>query len=589
MKTFIDLSLSKEILKAIGELGFVSPTPIQELTIPAIISSTRDLIGLAQTGTGKTAGFGLPILQQINLNSKNIQAMILCPTRELCLQISNDLVSYSKYIDGLKVVSVYGGASIDTQIRLLKSQTHIIVGTPGRTLDLIKRKALNVKSIQWVVLDEADEMLNMGFREDLDAILENTPEDKQTLLFSATMPEGVKQISENYMSDPIEISSGKKNAGAENVLHHYYMVKASDRYTALKRLADINPDIYGIVFCRTREETKDVAARLIEDGYNADALHGDLSQAQRDTVMSRFRNQQLQLLVATDVAARGIDVSDLTHVLNYNLPDDPELYIHRSGRTGRAGKEGVSIIIAHSRDGRRIKELEKLIGKKFVKKLVPSGKDICEKRLFNMIDKVENIDIDDTQIEPYMPFISQKLAHLDKMEILKRFVSVEFNTYLEYYRNAADINVASHDLPEIKSKKGAGRRYVRFHINIGTKLNIKTADLIRFINEVTETRNVELGKIEILNNFSFFEVEEKWEQLIVQSFDEVYLGKTRITVQHAKPAPRSERFSRPNDRFASADNFAPKKGRYQADSFTEKSRRSSDKPPARDKKKRSKY
>lgn len=589
MKTFIDLSLSKEILKAIGELGFVSPTPIQELTIPAIISSTRDLIGLAQTGTGKTAGFGLPILQQINLNSKNIQAMILCPTRELCLQISNDLVSYSKYIDGLKVVSVYGGASIDTQIRLLKSQTHIVVGTPGRTLDLIKRKALNVKSIQWVVLDEADEMLNMGFREDLDAILENTPEDKQTLLFSATMPEGVKQIAENYMSDPIEISSGKKNAGAENVLHHYYMVKASDRYTALKRLADINPDIYGIVFCRTREETKDVAAKLIEDGYNADALHGDLSQAQRDTVMSRFRNQQLQLLVATDVAARGIDVSDLTHVLNYNLPDDPELYIHRSGRTGRAGKEGVSIIITHSRDGRRIKELEKLIGKKFVKKLVPSGKDICEKRLFNMIDKVENIDIDDTQIEPYMPFISQKLAHLDKMEILKRFVSVEFNTYLEYYRNAADINVASHDLPEIKSKKGAGRRYVRFHINIGTKLNIKTADLIRFINEVTETRNVELGKIEILNNFSFFEVEEKWEQLIVQSFDEVYLGKTRITVQHAKPAPRSERFSRSNDKFASSDKFAPKKGRYQEDSFTEKSRRSSDKPQSRDKKKRSKY
>ncbi len=589
MKTFIDLSLSKDILKAIGELGFVSPTPIQELTIPAIISSSRDLIGLAQTGTGKTAGFGLPILQQINLNSKNIQAMILCPTRELCLQISNDLVSYSKYIDGLKVVSVYGGASIDTQIRLLKSQTHIIVGTPGRTLDLIKRKALNVKSIQWVVLDEADEMLNMGFREDLDAILENTPDDKQTLLFSATMPEGVKQISENYMSDPIEISSGKKNSGAENVLHHYYMVKASDRYIALKRLADINPDIYGIVFCRTREETKDVAAKLIEDGYNADALHGDLSQAQRDTVMSRFRNKQLQLLVATDVAARGIDVSDLTHVLNYNLPDDPELYIHRSGRTGRAGKEGVSIIISHSRDGRRIKELEKLIGKKFVKKLVPSGKDICEKRLFNMIDKVENIEVDASQIEPYMPFISQKLAHLDKMEILKRFVSVEFNTYLEYYRNAVDINVASHDLPEIKSKKGAGRKYVRFHINIGSKSNIKTADLIRFINEVTETRNVELGKIEILNNFSFFEVEEKWEQLIVQSFDEVYLGKTRITVQHAKPAPKSERFSRPNDRFANNDRFSSRKGRYQSDSTPEKSRRSADKPQSRDKKKRSKY
>ncbi|MEA3443937.1 MAG: DEAD/DEAH box helicase [Bacteroidota bacterium] len=539
MKTFTDQGLNDNILKAIDELGFIDPTPIQEKTIPAILNSHQDIIGLAQTGTGKTAGFGLPILQQLSTESKSVQSIILCPTRELCLQITKDLVNYSKYMKNVSVLAVYGGASIEPQIKGLKRTTEIVVGTPGRTLDLIKRRILKIENIRWLVLDEADEMLNMGFREDLNAILEKTPKEKQTLIFSATMPKDVRRIADNYMNDPVEIVAGKKNVGAINISHEFYMVKASDRYIALKRLADINPNIYALVFCRTRRETKDIAAKLINDGYNADALHGDLSQAQRELVMNRFRSKQLQLLVATDVAARGIDINDLTHVLNYNLPDDPEVYIHRSGRTGRAGKSGISISIIHSRDGRKLREIEKLVEKKFQKKLIPTGKEICEKRLYTVIDKIERVTVDEPQIEPFLEVIYKKLSWLDRDELIKRFVSVEFNRFLEYYKGTGDINFSADEdknrkerKPKKEWKKGpSSNSFSRFFINIGSKQKLKATNLIGLINENTRKRDIEIGKIEILRNFSFFEIEKDHENLVLDSFKDVQFGSVKLSVQ----------------------------------------------------------
>ncbi|MCF8381467.1 MAG: DEAD/DEAH box helicase [Bacteroidales bacterium] len=612
MSTFQDLGLNPDLLKAVEELNFITPTPIQEKVIPVLMEAKQDVIGLAQTGTGKTAAFGLPVLQQINTELNDIQSIILCPTRELCIQITKDLKSYSKYQKGISVVSVYGGASIDTQVRALKRGANIVVGTPGRTLDLINRKVLKINSIKWLILDEADEMLNMGFREDLDSILADTPKEKQVLLFSATMPAGVRHIANNYMNTPVEISAGKKNMGAANVSHHYYMVMASDRYLALKRIADINPDIYGIIFCRTRQETKDVAAKFMEDGYNADALHGDLSQSQRDYVMDRFRSGQLQLLVATDVAARGLDINNLTHVINYNLPDDPEVYIHRSGRTGRAGNSGISILIAHTRDGRRISEVERLIGKKFERKMIPSGKEICEKRLYSLMDKIENIEVDEEQIGPFLDAINKKLEWIDKEELLKRFVSVEFNRYLEYYKDAKDINVTGSDRsssrdsysgrrgdrndsssrrgsrddfsnrrggrdesssrrggrdessdrregrddsnrrtgrveagerrgnrdesPRRERERSSNKNFSRLFINVGTKHHLKAPNLIGLVNENTRNRNIEIGKIEILRNFSFFEVESGHEQLVLDSFKNAAFGSTKLTVQSSKPA-----------------------------------------------------
>lgn len=602
MKTFNDQGLDANILKAIDELGFVNPTPIQELTIPAILTSDEDIIGLAQTGTGKTAGFGLPILQKLESGNKNVQAIILSPTRELCLQITKDLDSYSKYLSKVSILAVYGGARIDTQIQSLKKGVQIVVGTPGRTLDLIKRRALKIDNIQWLVLDEADEMLNMGFRDELDAILETTPSEKQTLLFSATMPNDVRRIAQTYMNNPVEISAGKKNVGADNVSHNYYVLRATDRYLALKRLADINPNIYGIVFCRTRQETKEVANKLIHDGYNADSLHGDLSQAQREQVMARFRSKQLQLLVATDVAARGIDITDLTHVLNYNLPDDPEVYLHRSGRTGRAGKSGVSISLTHGREGRKIKDIEKMVGKKFEQKLIPTGKEICEKNLYSLMDKVEHIEVDEKQIAPYVDAILKKLEWLERDELIKRFISVEFNHFLEYYKNAKDINLNpdqssrdrdrkdsrgrreprewdrdrkdsrdkkeprdwdrdrkdSRDRKEPREwdkdkkeprekkepkewKKGpSGNRFSRFYINIGDKQNVKAQNLIGLVNENTRVRDIEIGKIEILRNFSFFEVDKSYESLVIDSFKNAQYGDTPLVVEISKPNENTE-------------------------------------------------
>ena len=536
MRTFKEQGLNEDILRAIDELGFKIPTPIQGKTIPAILNSDNDIIALAQTGTGKTAGFGLPIIQQILPQTKSVQLLILCPTRELCLQITSDLSNYTKYTKDISSVAVYGGASIMPQIGALKKRPQIVVGTPGRTLDMIKRKVLKIDNIRWLVLDEADEMLNMGFRDELDAILAGTPEHKQTLLFSATMPNGVRQIANNYMKNPVELESGIRNTGAENVEHHYYIVKAPNRYLALKRLADANPNIYGIVFCRTRHETKEVADKLIQDGYNVDALHGDLSQAQRDHVMQRFRMKNLQLLIATDVAARGIDVNDLSHIINYNLPDDLEVYIHRSGRTGRAGKSGISIIISHAKESSKIRELEKLVGKKFKHQLIPEGKEICEKRLYNLIDKIENIVVDEKQIDPFLPAIYKKLEWLDRNELIKRFVLVEFNRFLEYYQNAGDINVKKED-DDYKTRKKQNRNsnFSRFHINIGTKHNLTPANLIGLINDHSNNRNIEIGKIDMLRNFSFFEIDKSYEQLILNSFKGANYKNVDLAVQLSKP------------------------------------------------------
>ena len=537
MNTFHEMGLNENILQAVDELGFVNPTPIQQKAIPQILSSEQDLIALAQTGTGKTAAFGLPILDQLSVESRTVQAIILCPTRELCLQITKDLENFSKHLGNVLIQAVYGGADALKQINGLKKNPQIVVGTPGRTLDLIQRKALKINNVNWVVLDEADEMLNMGFREDIDSILETTPKEKQTLLFSATMPKEVRRIASEYMYKPQEISIGKSNEASNDVEHQFYMVRANDRYLALKRLADINPNIYGIVFCRTRREAKEVADALIQDGYNADALHGDLSQAQRDTVMDKFRRKQLQLLVATDVAARGIDVNELTHVINYNLPDDPEVYVHRSGRTGRAGNKGVSIIIAHSREGRKIKDLEKLIHKKIEKKEVPTGKEIVEKRLFATIDKIESIEVDEAQIEQYMDTISQKLAWMDRDELLRRFVSLEFNTFLEYYKNAKDLNVTESGREERESRRGNVRGFTRFYIGIGQKHKLKAPNLIGLINEVTNKRDIEIGKIEILRNFSFFEADSEYEKLILDSFAN---EETEVQISNPERKERSD-------------------------------------------------
>ncbi|MFV0173988.1 DEAD/DEAH box helicase [Empedobacter falsenii] len=540
MITFKELGLQEELLTAIEKMGFVNPSPIQEKAIPQILSSDQDVIALAQTGTGKTAAFGLPILNQLDNSSKSVQAIILCPTRELCLQIAKEIETFAADTRGVRVQAVYGGADIVKQIRGLKDNPQIVVGTPGRTMDLIKRGALKINDITWTVLDEADEMLNMGFRDEIDSILETTPEEKQTLLFSATMPSEVRRIASEYMHNPVEIAVSKVNTTSKNIEHHVYLVRSSDRYLALKRLADYYPNIYGIVFCRTRREAKDVADKLMQDGYNADALHGDLSQSQRDHVMEKFRNQNIQILVATDVAARGIDVNELTHVINFNLPDDPEVYVHRSGRTGRAGNKGISIIISGGREARKIRDLEKLIASKIEPKNVPTGAEICEKRLISLIDKIENIEVDEELIEPYMETVNEKLADIDRDTLLKRFLTVEFNSFLEYYKNTKDITPEGDrgDRSDRSSNRRGGRDFSRFFINIGQKHNLRVPNLIGLINEQTRNRNIEIGKIEILRNFSFFEVDIQFESLVLESFKDAQRDGVDLDVQISKPEPR---------------------------------------------------
>ncbi len=541
MHSFEELGLVPELLKSVKDLGFTNPTPIQEKTIPAILNQDNDLVALAQTGTGKTAGFGLPIQQQIDTGLGDVQALVLSPTRELAIQITNDMESYSTYLPHIKHAAVYGGADIQKQIRTLKSNPQIVIGTPGRILDLIKRKVLKVRNIRWLVLDEADEMLNMGFKEELDNILETTPADKRTFLFSATMPREVQRIAQNYMRASEEITVGQRNSGAETVRHMFYMVHAKDRYEALKRIADINPAIYGIVFCRTRQETKEVAEKLKNDGYNADALHGDLSQAQRDYVMNGFRKKHMQMLVATDVAARGLDVNDLTHVINYKLPDELEVYIHRSGRTGRAGKSGTSISIIHTREVNKIRALEKLTNKKFTKADVPTGREICEKQLFNLIDRMENIEVDEAQIGGYMDVIYKKLDWLSREDLIKRFVSVEFNRFLNYYKHAGDLNVSDERHRKNRKEIAKATSFNRFFINVGSKNKLTPPQMIGLINDYTKKRSIEIGKIEILKNFSFFEVDARHEQDVIKGFRNASFRGINLQVDISKPDPKKAR------------------------------------------------
>ncbi|MBO4804549.1 MAG: DEAD/DEAH box helicase [Paludibacteraceae bacterium] len=516
--TFQELGLKEEILKGIEELGFVEPMPIQEKVTPFLLGEDKsDLVALAQTGTGKTAGFGLPLLQLIDSSINTIQALVLSPTRELCMQIANDLKNYSKYIKGFKVVPVYGGESIVRQYKQLDTPPQILVATPGRLIDLIERKKVDLSTIKYLVLDEADEMLNMGFQEDIERILEETPEERRTLLFSATMPNEIANIAKKYMKNSVEIAIGKKNSGSDNVRHIYYMVPAKYRYEALKRVVDVNPDIYGIIFCRTRQETKDIADKLMQDGYNADALHGDLSQVQRDTVMQKFRIKNLQLLVATDVAARGLDVSDLTHVINYNLPDDIESYTHRSGRTGRANKSGISISIVHSKEAGRIRSIEKIINKKFERGVVPTGLEVCKSQLFSLINRLKNAEVDEQQIEPYLPMVMQELEEMDREQIIKNFVSLEFNRFLNYYKDADDINVEVGSRERDRKKKG-NREMVRLKINLGQRDGFTPKRVLGIINDTTGDKDIDVRDIEITPRYSFFDVDSADVQRMMQAF-----------------------------------------------------------------------
>ncbi len=537
MQSFKEIGLSEDVLKAIDELGFVDPTPVQAKAIPEILNNGHDLVSLAQTGTGKTGAFGLPIIQLTDVNNRDIQALVLCPTRELCLQITKDLNAFGKYKRGLSITAVYGGSDIRTQIRALRNGTHIVVGTPGRVNDLLRKDILRIQHIQWMVLDEADEMLNMGFKDDLETILAQTPEERQTLLFSATMPHQIANIAKHYMKQPVEIKIGKTNQGADNVLHHYYMVHASDRYLALKRIVDINPDVYGIVFCRTRQETKEVADKLMADGYNADALHGDLSQAQRDMVMQRFRIKHLQLLVATDVAARGIDVNDLTHVINYNLPDDVEVYIHRSGRTGRAGKSGVSATIVHSRELNRIRDIERISGKKFEQKFVPKAEEICEVKLLHFIDKLQNQEVAEGAVNQFLPVIVEKLANFSREQLVAKIVAAEFELVNEYYKDAPDLNI--YRQPREKGERGERSEsrgkvnFSRLFINLGKTDRLSAGDLISLVNSNTRGMQVRIGQIEILKNFSFFEVDRAFEQEVVNAMDKQVINGYKLIVEKA--------------------------------------------------------
>lgn len=508
MESFEDFGLSPELLKAVGEIGFEHPMPVQAEVIPFLLGEGGDLIALAQTGTGKTAAFGLPLLQGIRQLSGKPQALIMSPTRELCMQIAGDLKDYSKYLEGLKVLAVYGGASIRTQLDELKKGADIIVATPGRLLDMIRRGAADLSQVSTVVMDEADEMLNMGFLDDIDSILASVPGDHRTLLFSATMPEEIERLSHKYMNAPKEICIGGKNEGTSTVRHICYTVRASEKYRTLKRIVDFYPRIYGIIFCRTKAETQEIADRLIHDGYNADALHGDLSQPQRDYVMQRFRLHNIQLLVATDVAARGIDVDDLTHVINYTLPDENEVYTHRSGRTGRAGKTGISIAIVNLREKGRIRQIEKTLKQTFETGRIPTGKEICSKQIFNLVDKLENVSVNDGELEEILPSVNAKLGWLDKDELIKRLVYMEFHRFLEYYQDDEDFEA------EVEKKEEKGRKvvektpgYSKLFINVGHMDSIGPKELLGIISGCI-LKKVEVGRIDTFKRYTLFDVRE---------------------------------------------------------------------------------
>ena len=604
---FQDFNLNPAILRAIDELGFKEPMPIQAEVLPILLSQRTDLVGLAQTGTGKTAAFGLPLLQNIDPSNRNVQALILCPTRELCMQITKDLLSYAKYIPEIKIVPVYGGASIELQFKALAKRPQIVVATPGRLQDMIRRNRIDFSDVRWMVLDEADEMLDMGFQEDVDAILEYMPEDKNTLLFSATMPAEVEQILNKYMKEPVRISIGQKNSGTANVRHNYYLIKASDRYLALKRLIDYYPSIYGIVFCRTKLETQDVADNLIHDGYNAASLHGDLSQAQRDLVMNHFRQGFTQILVATDVAARGLDVNNLSHIINYNLPDDIDTYVHRSGRTGRADKTGICISLVHQKEKHKIKAIEKQLGRPMERELIPTAQQVCEKQLFRHIDNLEKVDIMRDDIDDYLPVVFKKLSWLTREELITRVVALNFNRFLDYYKDAKDLNIDDSKDSSKKEKKEKkvhdDSHMVRLFFGMGKRDHIKPNSLIGKINDVTGTKDIEIGHIDLKENFSFVAVDGAQAQFIVDCFAdptknrdgirvEITTGEPKSSSDISTEAKRSEKISNKKEK-KSRDNFHEERRRHDRDEEkherrSRKESRVKDKKDKRDKKKRAK-
>ena len=569
MKTFEELGVSEAIRRAISEMGYEQPMPVQEEVIPYLLGVGNDVIALAQTGTGKTAAYGLPVLQKVDPSNRATQAVILSPTRELCLQIAGDLKEYSRYIDGLHVLAVYGGSSIESQIRSLRKGAQVIVATPGRLIDLMHRGVARLEGVENVVLDEADEMLNMGFTESIDEILAGVPAERNTLLFSATMGKEIERIAKSYLHDYKEIVVGSRNEGAENVNHIYYLVHAKDKYAALKRVVDYYPRIYGIIFCRTRLETQEVADQLIKDGYNAEALHGDLSQAQRDLTMQKFRQHHTQLLVATDVAARGLDVDELTHVINYGLPDDVENYTHRSGRTGRAGKRGTSISIIHLREKGKVRIIEKVIGKKFEVGTLPEPQEICTKQLYKVMDELERIEVNDTEIAPFLPEIFRKLEWLTKEDLIKRIVSREFGHFLRYYADAPAIEQPTErrtregkesdsDSRRERRRNADGPRkaeegYTRLFINLGKRDNFYAREIINLVNRYVRTTKIEIGRIDLTNNCSFFEVPSEDAELVMNKMKRAKVGERKVVVDHAEredgtpnsaPAARKERKDR---------------------------------------------
>ncbi|MCH5219196.1 MAG: DEAD/DEAH box helicase [Muribaculaceae bacterium] len=544
---FEEIGVRDDLLRAISELGFETPMPVQEKVIPLLLSSDHDVVALAQTGTGKTAAFGLPVIQRIDVSRTVPQALILAPTRELCLQISSDLTDFSKYTKGLIVLPVYGGSSIQSQISALKKGVQIIVATPGRLIDLINRGVVKLDDVHTVVLDEADEMLNMGFVESIEDILQHVPQQRKMLMFSATMPSEVARIAKRFMKSPEEVVIGTRNQGAANVRHIYYIVNARDKYLALKRVADDNPNIYAIVFCRTRRDTQEVADSLIHDGYNADALHGDLSQQQRDIVMKKFRDRVITILVATDVAARGLDVDDLTHVINFGLPEDTAVYTHRSGRTGRAGKTGTSIAIIHSREKGRLREIERIIGKKFEHKLVPTPDHIIEKQLYNLADRIEKVKVDDAEIDKFFSGVSRKLSWLSQEDLLKRVLSLEFNRLLEYYKDAPKIDFIDdkqHDKKrkeretvsdKDKDRRTAERGMERVYVNAGKRDGFYAGNLIDTLNKSVKGRRVDVGRIDLMPEYSLFDVKKADAKRVVEGLRSIdFMGK-RLYAEIADP------------------------------------------------------
>ncbi|HWV72412.1 MAG TPA: DEAD/DEAH box helicase [Pseudosphingobacterium sp.] len=541
MNPFSQLGIRHDIVNAITELGFENPTPIQEQAIPVLLTGSSDFVGLAQTGTGKTAAFGLPLLELLDFTQNSPQALVLCPTRELCLQIANDLKKYSKDVGNVHVVAVYGGANISDQLRQIRRGVQIVVATPGRMLDIIGRKAIDFSGVRYVVLDEADEMLNMGFQEDINDILSTTPEEKKTWLFSATMPAEVRRIAKKYMTDPHELTVGTKNTGNVNIDHEYYIIRPRDKYAAFKRIVDFNPEIFGIVFCRTKIETQEIAEALIKDGYNADSLHGDLSQQQRDKVMKRYRERSLQLLIATDVAARGIDVNDVTHVINFSLPDEIENYTHRSGRTARAGKTGVSIALITSKELGKIRQIERVIGKQFVKAEIPNGFDVCEKQLFALVHKVKTVEVNDSQIGQYLPRIMDEFADFSKEDVIKHFASLEFNRFLDYYENAPDLNVSASESrgnergtrSDRPDRSSSNSDYTRLFINLGSVDEFTRGDMLGYICNNAKISGKSIGKIDLKGVFTFFEVENSVADKVMSEFNQIEFNGRSVRIELA--------------------------------------------------------